>query len=158
MSTDGETPSSPPPSGASPLAKLFPLAPQILIGAAVVGAISVFLPGISISIPMVGLSESKMVVNNWRGIGGLLAYIAVGVVAFQMMSKKVAPRKQVLGVLIASGVAALLAVLYLAAVSDASGGAFGSAVKTGIGAYLNLIAAIALIGGAVVLAKREKLF
>ncbi|HUR53189.1 MAG TPA: hypothetical protein VMZ71_03605 [Gemmataceae bacterium] len=153
-------PASPPPAaGASDVAQYGALAPQILIGAAVIGILSVFLPGIVVSQPAEGVSVSRMPVNDWRGIGCLIAYIGVGVVAAQMLSKKVSPpREQLIGVLIGAGLAAVFAVLFLVAVSNASGSFVDSAVKTGIGAYLNLTAAVAAIGGAVILAKREKAF
>jgi hypothetical protein len=163
MSTDADPPSAPPPA-ASPMAKLAPLAPQILIGSAVVGLISCFLPAVTVSV--LGVSKSVAVFEDWRGKLGLVAYVGVGVMAFQMMTKKVAPRPQLLAVLITSGVAVLLALMLLVSVGNATGSAGGgpaaellkSGVKTGIGCYLDLLASLAMAGGAVVLAKQEKLF
>lgn len=167
MSTDGDVPSAPPPAASppaeSPMAKLAPLAPQIMIGAAVVGLISCFLPAITVSV--LGISKSVAVFEDWRGKLGLVAYIGVGVMAFQMMTKKAAPRNQLLAALVTSAVAALLAVMLIVSVGNATGSVNGpgaellkSGVKTGIGCYLNLLAAVVMTGGAVLVAKQEKLF
>lgn len=151
MSNSGDPLPNPADPTASFLVKLGPIAPIILISAAGLGVLSAVLPAVTVSIG--GFSASASVYQDWRGLFGLLGYIAVGVLAGLALAKTLPFTKGiVLAITITSGVVLLLALLLLLAVSG------GVGVSIGFGCVTNLLAALGLAGGAVVLAKREKLF
>lgn len=147
-------------AGESPLDKLGPHATKIMIGAAVIGAISLFLPAVTVSI--LGVSESVAGWRGWQGKLGLVCYIAVGVMAGLLLSKPDPASEKKFGLpsLITAGVAVLMALLLYFDVSKSTGGVaeLGGGVSVGIGAYLNILASLVLVAGSVVLAKRAKVF
>jgi len=141
-------------SGQSFVEKFGPHAPKILLGAAVLGLISVFLPAVTISI--FGHSESVSVFRDWRGKFCLVGYVAVGVMAGMMLKGELATaRTKVLACLISAGVVLVLAIWLPLAISSVT---FGDAVQTGFGNYVNIIAALILAGGAALQAKRAGVF
>jgi peptidoglycan/LPS O-acetylase OafA/YrhL len=140
------TPPAPPAApGGSLLDQMAPHATKIMLGAAVLGVICAFLPLVSF------LGTSAAVFRATEGTIGLIGYVGVGVLAGLMLQNPNLPSaKQLsLAALITAGVVALLAIILLIRV-------IGEAA--GIGAYLNVLAALALVAGAVVQAKKVKLF
>jgi len=143
------------------LEKAGPHAPKILLGAAAMGLISLFLPAVTVS--FLGTSQSVNGFSAWQGKLGLVAYLGVGVLAGLILKKDFAPvRNQLLACLITAGVALVLAVWLMLAVGRAPVSAglpdVGLSVSTGFGAYLNILASLVLVGGATIQAKRAKLF
>ncbi|MBA4064323.1 MAG: hypothetical protein C0501_11545 [Isosphaera sp.] len=143
--------------GGSFVEKFGAQAPKVMIGAAVLGLVAVFLPAVTVSIAALNVSESVSAVQAWQGKLGLVAYVGVGVLA-GLMLKGPAARPKVLACVIAAGVALVLAVWLLVSAGNVAGSMMGAAVKTGFGVYVNVLAAAALAAGAALLAKREKLF
>ena len=144
--------SSPVESGTSLVDKIGPHAPKILIGGAVLGLISVFLPAVTVS--FLGFSETISVVRDWRGKLCLVGYISVGVMAAMMLKGDLATaRKKVLACLITSGVVLLLAIWLPLTLSNITA---ADVVKTGSGIYVNIVAAAVLSGGAALQAKRRR--
>ena len=140
------TPPVPPPApSGSVFDQMAPHATKIMLGAAVLGVICAFLPLVSF------LGVSAAVFRATEGTIGLIGYVAVGVLAGLMLQNPNLPSaKQLsLAALITAGVVALLALILLIRV-------IGEAA--GIGAYLNVLAALALVAGAVVQAKKAKVF
>lgn len=162
------TPPAPPgPAGGSFLDKVGPHALKIMLGAAVVGAISCFLPAMTSSVDAsleslgVGVrgGSSPGPWKDWRGTICLLGYIGIAVMAGMMLQKQLPYAKQLtLASLITAGVVALMAFLFLLAISNSSVSGLGISVSTGIGTYLNFLAALVVVAGAVIQAKRAKLF
>jgi hypothetical protein len=137
----------------STVEKLGGYAPVVMLGACALGLVSLFLPAVTVS--FLGLSESVAVFRDWRGKLALLGYVGVAVMAGRMMRDTESPKQQVTACLTLAAVVALLAIWLPLSVSS-GGGTLASAIKTGIGCYVNIAAALAMVGGAVVLAKREK--
>lgn len=136
--------------GVSLLDKVSPHAPKVVVGAAVLGLIAVFLPAATVS--LLGQSESVSVLADWRGRLGLLGYLVVGVMTGQALKKGAAmPRAQVRACLIIAGGVAGLAVWLLLVVGTSG---FGAAVTTGLGCYVNALAGLALAAGAALQARR----
>jgi hypothetical protein len=138
-----------------------PHAGKIVIGAAAVGFLSLFMPAVNVTV--LGISQSVSVIAGWEGKLGLLAYIAVGVLAGITLKKNPeAERGKILACLITAGVAALLSVFLFFDVSRGSSGlsapGMGVGISTGFGTYLNILASLVLAGGAAILAKRAKVF
>jgi hypothetical protein len=153
MATGTESKSSQAAPGQSLVEKAGPHAPKIMLGAAVLGLVAVFLPAVTVTISALNVSESVSVVQDWRGKLCLVAYVGVGVLAGLML--KEASRPKALAALIAAGVAVLLAVWLLLSVGSVG---LGAAVKTGFGVYVNILAAAALTAGAALQAKRAGVF
>src|SRR5262245_20171365 len=103
----------PPPSGPSPFnvwLERSGLHGKIIMGSALVGLISAFLPVLSVS----GFGSVGMVSGNWRGIICLLCFIAAGVLC--VLAYQQSPpgnRPLVYGLLGAAGGAVLFALLLL---------------------------------------------
>jgi hypothetical protein len=147
------------PPGGSFFDKVGPHAPMILLASSVVGLISIFLPLQSISVP--GLSaNSPNVFLPWQGKLCLVGYLALGALGGLVLGKVIVLQKPYgLGALITAGVVLLLALWILFAVSRSGGGIPGLVeVSTGVGCYINLLAALAVTGAAVIVAKTAKVF
>jgi len=142
------SPVPPPVPGNSFLDQMAPHATKIMLGAAAVGLISVFLPAASIS--MGGFSASASAVDGWQGKLGLVAYIAVGVMAGIMLSNPNTPQAKNLSLacLITAGIAAFIALFLVIDVMKV----------IAIGAILDLLASLALVAGAVFQAKKVGIF
>lgn len=138
-------------AGSSLIEQFGPHAPKIMLGAAVLGLIAVFLPAVTVT--LFGYSETISVVRDWRGKLGLVGYVAVGVMAGMMLKSDdlAAARKKVLACLITAGVCLLLAIWLPLTVSNI---ASADVVKVGYGNYVNIFAALVLTGGAALQAKR----
>ena len=84
-----------------------------MVGAAIVGLISAFLPAVTVTISFLGstTSESLAVWRDWRGKLDILGYIGVGVMAGLMLRKPNMPaaKKLAMACLSTAGVALLLA-------------------------------------------------
>ncbi|VTR98870.1 unnamed protein product [Gemmata massiliana] len=135
-------------------------ATKIMIGAAVVGLISAFLPAVTVTLSFLGktATESLAVWRDWRGKFDVLAYISVGVMAALMLKNMANPKKLAIACVVASGVSVLLAVwlpLSIRGGSDVKGLA---EISTGIGCYLNIFASIVLATSAALQAKRVRAF
>ena len=143
------------PSATAALAKAGPLAPMILLAAAGLGLVAMFLPAVTVSV--LGTSQSLAVFRDWRGKLDLLGYVAVAVMAATMLKSSSPPKGRVLACLIIAGVALLLAVWLPLSVGGMKSLGSAVSVSTGIGCYANILAAVAMAAGAAVLAKREKL-
>jgi hypothetical protein len=133
---------------------------------AVIGVISVFLPLVSMSVDMGGMMNfrgSAMVIDDWRGKAGIAGYIAAIVLTILLFPPQGRPKKELSAAAIGVGVAVALLALWLLAAALNSGGAdlmgFGNArVGVGIGAIINLLAGAAVLAGAVLKAREERLF
>jgi len=161
MASGTELESSQAPSEQSFAEKVGPHATKVMLGAAVVGLIAVLLPAATISI--LGGSVSAKGVDSTQGKLALVAYIAVGIMAGLLLrTPDLSSAKNLsLACLCTAGVAALMALWLLIDVGRSAGAAvpgMGVEVKTGIGAYLNVLASLALVTGAVFQAKKEKVF
>ena len=172
MATDQVPPTAPPPTQ---LWARWGRSGKLLAIGAVVGIVAVFLPLVSMSVTtsgfggfeIPGMPKGEITVNNlrasviddWRGVVDLLAYLACLVFAFLLYP----PRQKALvwAALGTGGVAALLAFwLLISAMRSGSGIAvpvMSYQVSVGIGAYLNFIAAGLVATGALLKAREEKL-
>ena len=159
MASGIELQSPKPITGGSVVDAVGPHAAKIMLGAAAVGLIAVFLPAVTVTV--FGTSVSVKCVGGWQGKLGLVAYLAVGAMAGMALAKSgQAPSKNVaLAGLITAGVAVLLAFLLWMDVGRASSvvgdaAELGAGVSTGIGVYLNLAAAAVMAAGAFVQFRR----
>lgn len=139
--------------------KVGPHATKIMLGAAVVGLVSVLLPAVMIEGEKLAVTTRG--VEGLQGKLGLLCYLAVGVMTGLMLRKPDMPsaKNLSLGCLCCAGVTALMALWLLIDIGRApkiSG--FGIEIKTGIGPYLNILASLVLAAGSVFQAKKEKVF
>jgi hypothetical protein len=154
---------------------------KLLAIGGLVGVLAVFLPLLSVSIQMpasggasvlggkggvnlstVGLSQSVMVVKDWRGVICLVGYLAALALSYVLYLPNGLGQKA-LG-WAGAGVGALLALialwLFVSALSGSSSlSGFGAMfqVSVGMGAILNLLAAAAVAAGGVLKAREEKL-
>jgi hypothetical protein len=155
------------------------LSGKLLAGGGLVGLIAVFLPLLSVSIqmpteasvlagksgaalPTVGMSQSFLVIRDWRGDLCLVGYLAALGLTYLLYAPS-APRQKFLGWAGAGvgGVVALLALWLLASAFSGSSSmsGFGASfrVSVGLGAILNLLAAAAVAAGGFLKAREEKL-
>jgi hypothetical protein len=142
--------------------------------AALIGVIATFLPLASVSVSVMGMTQSAsggMPVRDWRGAIDLVCYLAaIGITVAFMIGSRTAFRGLAGGAIAVGAVAVLMAVLLLVAtISSASASVSGSVPGLGnlgvsggsspaIGTILNLLAAIGVAVGAVLKARQEKLF
>ena len=158
------------------------LSGNLLAIGALVGAIAVFLPLLSMSmqmpalggaraaggkggvnLPAVSTSQSVMVVRDWRGVLCLVGYLAALALAFVLYPPNGLGQKALgwAGVAV-GGLIALLALWLLVLALNGSGGlaGFGASLKisVGMGAILNLLAAATVTAGGILKAREEKLF
>jgi hypothetical protein len=157
------------------------LSGKLLAVGGLVGVIAVFLPLLSTSIqmptpggasvfggkggvnaPAVGMSQSVLVVENWRGVICLVGYLAALALTYVLYLPNGLSQKA-LG-WAGAGVGALIALLAVWLVALAFSGSssmsgFGASlrVSVGIGAILNLLAAAAVAAGGFIKAREEKL-
>jgi hypothetical protein len=158
MATGTKSESSQAVPGQSLVGKFGPHAPKVMLGAAVLGLVAVFLPAVTVSVAALNVSESVRVVADWRGKLGLVAYVGVGVLAGMMLNGQLeAARKKALACLIAAGASVLLAVWLLLSIGSIGGAGLGS-ISTGFGTYVNILAALALTAGSALQAKRAGVF
>jgi hypothetical protein len=157
------------------------LSGKLLAIGGLVGVIAVFLPLLSISIEMptpggatafggkgganipgIGMTQSVMVVRDWRGVICLIGYLAALALTYALYQPNGLGQKAFGWA--GAGVGALIALLALwllvGALSGSSslsgfGGSFQ--VSVGIGAILNLLAAAAVAAGGFLKAREEKL-
>jgi hypothetical protein len=156
------------------------LSGKLLAIGGLVGVLAVFLPLVSIqmqapgganlfgakgvaNVPGTSVSQTVLVIRDFRGILCLLGYVAALALAYVLY----APTRQnpkafgwaAAGV---GGIVALLALWLLLGVLSGSGslGVFGASlqISVGFGAILNLLAAAAVAAGGVLKAREEKLF
>ena len=139
----------------SAVEKLGAHAPKIMLGACALGLVSLFLPAVTVS--FLGISESIAVFRDWRGKLGLIGYTAAAVMAARMLKNTPVSKQKVMACLGVAAAVALLAVWLPLSIKSGSG-ALASAIKMGVGCYVNIAAALVLAAGAAALAKREKLF
>ncbi len=145
---------------------------KILAVGGLVGFVAVFLPLASISVqtpsfggrgavnaPGFNLSQSFMVVRDFRGMICLLGYVAALALSYVLYAPtKLDPKTLTWGAVGVGGVVALLALwLFLGTLSGSGSLGFAS-VSVGFGAILNVLAAGAVAAGAVLKAREEKLF
>jgi hypothetical protein len=157
------------------------LSGKLLAIGGLVGVIAVFLPLVSMSIqmptpgganvfggkggvniPAVGMNQSVLVVQDWRGVICLVGYLAALALTYVLYLPN-GLRQKPLG-WAGAGVGALIALLaFWLLVGALSGGSslsgFGASlrVSVGIGAILNLLAAAAVAAGGFLKAREEKL-
>jgi hypothetical protein len=157
------------------------LSGKLLAIGGLVGVVAVFLPLLSMSIemptpggtgvfggkggvniPAVGMTQSVMVVQNWRGVICLIGYFAALALTYVLYQPNGLGQKAFGWA--GAGVGALIALLalwlFIGALSGSSslsgfGGSFQ--VSVGIGAILNLLAAATVAAGGVLKAREEKL-
>jgi hypothetical protein len=153
------------------------LSGKILAIGGLVGVIAVFLPLVSIqmqssaffggrggvSVPAVNVSQTVMVVRDFRGMLCLLGYLAVLAFSYVLYMPVGLNAKQFgwAAVGVGGGIALLALWLVLGTLggSGSLGGFGGSlSVSVGSGAILNLLAAAAVATGGVLKAREEKLF
>jgi len=119
---------------------------------------------VTMSIEMFGQksSQSAMVIKDWRGVVTLIGYLSVvGLVYVLYLSGQRVARELNWATL---GVGALVTLLALWLLIYYSGGGAGMAgfaqmkVSAGIGAFLNVLAGLAVVAGGALKAREEKLF
>jgi hypothetical protein len=170
---------APTPTAVQPLAAWYGrlgLSGKILGIAALVGIIATFLPSLTVSVdvpalkgvataPGVNTSRSVMVLDDWRGKIELVGFIGALALAFVLYPPNGLAQNQKplcwVGVGV-GGTLALLALWLLIAVMTAGGGidmgALGSVKSSaGLGAYVTLLAALAVSAGAFLKAREEQL-
>jgi hypothetical protein len=157
------------------------LSGKLLAAGGLVGVVAVFLPLLSISmqmpdfggvkglggkagagLPAVGISQSVMVVRDWRGVICLVGYVAALALTYVLYLPNGLSQKSLNWA--GAGVGALLALLALWLLVGALSGSsslsgFGASlrVSVGSGAILNLLAAAAVTAGGVLKAREEQL-
>jgi hypothetical protein len=144
---------------------------KLLLFGAVAGIISCMLPAFTVSVSggfaAIGggnVRRSTLVVEDWRGIVGLLGFVGAILFCFLLYSPKGLPNKALAWVPIGIGVVVVLMSLLLlmaALRGSQSAGIPGVAeisASPGIGSFLYLITAIAITAGGVLKAKEERLF
>jgi hypothetical protein len=141
----------------------------IAIGAAV-GIVACFLPLRSVSFSAFGISQSSSgdkPINDWRGVLGLLCYLAAIVLVVLLAVGSRAATKGFCWGAIGVGAAALLFALLLLSFTTSSGTTHISGMvqldvsggsSPAAGTILNLVAAVVVAVGAVLKAREEKLF
>ena len=155
------------------------LSGKILAIGGLVGVIAVWLPLVSIqmqtpsgnlfgarggvSAPAISLTQTIMVVRDFRGMICLAGYIAALALIFMLYRPNGLGQKSLC--LAAAGVGALITLMALWLVlgtlsGSGSLGGFGGglSISVGIGAILNLLAAVAVAAGGVLKAREERLF
>ncbi len=166
----------PGPSGAQfgPWFNRLGLSGKLLAIGAVVGVVAAFLPAMSVSVSVSffgqGVSESQSVIvaRDWRGVVGLIGYIAtLGLACLLYPAGGGANKNMVWGVAGVGAIVALMALLLfihcLGALGtggnqDPTGLVKATASSSiGIGAILNLLAAGAVAVGAFLKVREEKL-
>jgi hypothetical protein len=149
----------------------------------VVGVIAAFLPFASVSVQMQGpggadpfgmfggrgggqpamsVNKTAMVIENWRGAVGLVGYVAAVVLAFVLYPRQGLTRKALSWAAVAAGllVAVLAVWLLVLALDTGSADLMGmGSVKSsvGFGAFINVVAAVAVAAGGLLKAREEKL-
>jgi hypothetical protein len=177
MSADDHLPDAIPPSPTplpgpaghgSPAAEWFSrlgLSGKLLLFGGAAGVVCAFLPLVSVSVdfgPIQG-SDSAMVLDDWRGVVGLLGYLAAIVLSILLYSAARRPDRNLCWAAAGVGGLLVLLALWLLILAVRTGGGVdmgdAGAVRTGlgIGAILNLLAAGAVAAGAVMKAREEKL-
>jgi hypothetical protein len=151
------------------------LSGKLLAVGGLVGILAVFLPLLSfsmqveapgakgsVSLPGFGVSQSVLVIQNWRGVICLLGYLAAVALAYALYQPNGLVQKSFGWAGVAVG--ALLALLALWLLVLAFNGSstlsgFGASLKVsvGMGAILNLLAAAAVAAGGFLKAHEEKL-
>jgi hypothetical protein len=142
--------------------------------AAVIGVIAVFLPLVSYSVSVLGMTQSGSggkPADDWRGKLDLLCYIAAIVLTVLLAVGSRAAVKALCWGAIGVGAAALLMALLLlfATMSSSKAELSGNAPGLGsmgvsagsspaVGTILNVLAAVGVAVGAVLKAREEKLF
>jgi hypothetical protein len=116
---------------------------KLILIAAAIGVISVFLPWVTVS--MMGFSES---VNGFRGVGIIVFLAFAGAIVVSLMGDQTAKLEKTLWLLaLASG--AIAFIFALIAFADTSGGDLGFVgAGHGFGIWLSLIAALAVTASA----------
>jgi hypothetical protein len=145
--------------------------------AAVVGMLGTFLPGITISMEMPALKEAKkaapslnlssskstMVLDDWRGTVELLGFMGALALLYVLYPPNGLERKPLCWIGVGTGaLVTVLALWLLVAVLRVGSGidmGFMGSVKysPGIGAFVTLLAGLALTVGAFLKAREEKL-
>ena len=117
---------------------------KFVLIAAAIGLISCFLPWVTISIDIFGISKSNSAngLDNWRGIFALLAFAGAGVVAFMGDQTKTMDQKSWFIALACGAIAALGTLLFLLKIDT------GFGVSYGFGIFIALAAAIAVVASA----------
>jgi hypothetical protein len=155
------------------------LSGKLLAGGGLVGFIAVFLPLLSVSIqmpstgdasvfkaggniPTVGMSQSVLVVRDWRGTMCLVGYLAaLGLTYVLYLPGGLRQKSHGWAGVGVGGFVALLALWLLASAfsgsSSMSGFGASFSVSVGIGAILNLLAAAVVGAGGFLKAREEKL-
>jgi len=139
---------------------------KVLLIAAAFGVLSCFLPLMTMSIQTFGqqISKSALVINDWRGVVALLGYAGVIGLTFLLYPAGRAPEKGLAWAALGVGGFVALMTLWLLILALNSGASFGfggfggAKVSAGIGAFLNVLAGLAVAGGGVLKAREEKLF
>lgn len=158
-----DAPPDPQPSSSSPGGAFMDrlgLGGKVLGIGAAVGILSTLLPAVTVSLgPM---SDSVMVMRDWRGIICLLGYLA-SIVFVVVLAQPGQSGNKGLGwaALGTGGLVALMALfLLIGATSDASNagrlGGMGMSVSIGIGTILNLLAAGTVAAGGFLKARETK--
>jgi hypothetical protein len=150
------------------------LSGKLLAIGGLVGVVTVFLPLLSMSIQMQlpagakglsnlpSVSQSVMVIRDWRGVLCLVGYIATLALAFVLYPPNGLTQKALgwAGAGVGAFIALLALWLLILALNGSSaltgfGGSFQ--ISVGIGAILNLLAGAAVAAGGFLKAREEKL-
>lgn len=139
------------------------LSGKLLVGGGLGGLISAFLPVISMSGKMGGISMggTAMVVDGWMGKIGLICSAAAILLAWLLYQGKALNKNLIWGAVGVGAVGSIAAIwLLIDVMRSGSGFSFegmGVRVSPGIGAFTNVAAGIAMAAGSFLKAREEKL-
>ena len=142
---------------------------KLIAGGGVLGLVAAFLPLVSVSMNMTGVSlmggnRTSMVVDDGRGMASLAGYLAALAFALLLYPPDRRPAKGLVwGALGVGAVLAVLGLWLLAAAARSRGGAdfmgmMDMRVSLGVGAFVNMAAAAAVAVGAMLKGREERLF
>jgi hypothetical protein len=140
---------------------------KLLVAGGFIGLLAVFLPLVSVSMEMMGLvrgNQTKMVVDDWRGLVSLVGYVAALAFAWLLYPLGRSPAKPLVWTGTGLGVTLVLLGLWLfidTIRSRGGGDMMGIAtasVTPGIGPFVNLAAAAAVAIAAMIKGREEGLF
>jgi hypothetical protein len=140
------------------------LSGKLLAFGGAAGIVATFLPLVSVSIEMMGMSarQSVSVAGDWRGKLCLAGYLAAVVLSFVLYPPGGLAQKPLAWSGLATGLAVAVLAVWLVVLALDSGSTsmmgMGSArASAGVGALLNVLTAAAVAAGGFLKAREEKL-
>ncbi len=141
------------------------LSGKLLALGGAVGVIAAFLPLVSVSVQLMGLmsaNKTAMVVGDWRGMVGLVGYLAALILAFVLYPPNGLTQKALAWAGVGAGLLVAVLAIWLLVLATDTGGAdmmgMGSVkASPGFGAFINVLAGAAVLVGGLLKAREEKL-